>query len=423
MIGDSRPGAGQETPATASPRLVLAILSGVVALNLFDRQLINILAQDIKTDLLLTDAELGLLTGTALGLFKALFSMPVSSWADRRGRPRVLAILVAMHSAFSILCGAASGFLGLAIARMGVGIGESAGVPVATAIARDHFPTRATTALAIAMAGNPLGTFLAFLVGGAIADRWGWRCSFVAGGAPGLLLAWILVRKIKEVRVGSSFATISGNWVGDALDLLRSSRFRPLIIATSGSMLIANAASAWMPAFFMRVHGLSTAQAGLFAAIAIGIGGALGTLSGLVCDLVRKHIIHSESVMMLLTTSASLPFLFVTVVTASPVRALVSFFIYNALAYAWLAPTIRLIQDAVEASSRAFAISLCSAVAVSVSLGVGVPFIGRISDLTSGTYGLRAIGYSLFAVTSIAVAITVFSHFLIWRQLRASDRR
>jgi len=161
--------------ASPSSGLALTILFLVVTLNLFDRQLINILAQDIKIDLHLSDTELGLITGTAFGLLKALFSVPVGAWADRSDRGRILGALVALFSVFTLLSAAAVSFAGLALARMGVGLGESATVPVASATVRERVPQRATSALAVTMAGNPVGSFLAFLIGGLIAQRWGWR--------------------------------------------------------------------------------------------------------------------------------------------------------------------------------------------------------------------------------------------------------
>jgi len=407
----------QEEAGAPSQRFGLIVLFLVIAMNLFDRQLINILAQDIKVDMALTDAELGLLTGTAFGLFKAIFSIPVGAWADRGNKPRILGGLVALSSAFSILSGIAGSFFGLVIARVGVGVGESAGVPVATAIVRDNVPKRATGAIALAMAGNPVGTFLAFLVGGAIADRWGWRFAFFVAGPPGLVLAWILATKLRNVPAERASTAVGSNWIGGTLQLVRKPMLRRLMFATAGSMFMVSAASAWIPAFFIRAHGLGTAQVGLFGAIAIGIGGSIGTLSGIVCDLARPRIRHCESAMMILATLGALPFALLMVFSQNVAAALAAYFIYNVLAYAWPAPTIRLIQDAVEPHQRALALALCSAVGMIAALGIGVPLIGWISDLISARYGLRSIGIALVSVLLIAIAMAFVSHLLVLKAL------
>src|SRR4051794_25816297 len=111
--------------ATSTPVFALAIMFLVVVLNLADRQIVNILAQDIKVDLRLSDTQLGLLTGSAFALVYAFAGVPVAWWADRLHRPRLIALMLAMWSACTVACGMAGSFLGLFLGRMGVGLGES----------------------------------------------------------------------------------------------------------------------------------------------------------------------------------------------------------------------------------------------------------------------------------------------------------
>ena len=404
-----------EPVGSGASHLALTILFLVVTLNLFDRQLINILAQDIKVDLHLSDAELGLVTGTAFGLLKALFSIPVGAWADRSDRGRILGALVGVFSAFTLLSGAASNFVGLVLARMGVGLGESATVPVATAIVRERYPQRATSALAIAMAGNPVGSFLAFLIGGLIAERWGWRWAFLVAGPPGLLLAWMALANL-----GSRDPPLRSQepwraWPREALGLVGRPHLKPLIFATAGSMFMVSATNAWMPAYLIRMHGLTTAEAGFQVAIAVGLGGALGAASGMSCDWIRSRLWRPESAMMVATLLLATPFLGLMIFGGTLAAALGAYFIYNMLAYAWLAPTIRLIQDAVEPSQRSLALSICSAVAIFLGLGLGIPAVGWISDLLTPTYGPLALGISLCLVVALAIAISLASHIHILR--------
>ena len=379
--------------------------------NLLDRQIINILAQDIKNELRLSDAELGLITGTALGVLKAIVSIPIAWWSDRFDRARMLMILVTVSSALTAACGFAHSYLALAIARMAVGIGESGGVPIATALVRDHVPKRATSALAWITFGNPFGTFMAFLFGGVIAERWGWRTAFVCAGLPGLMVAILLCAKLKDIRVRRRAPAASSACARDVINLLRRPRMIQLLGATFASLFLVTVSSAWLPTFLIRAHGLSTGRMGVYGAVAIGAGGGLGTLSGLLCESARDRMAHPESKLLL------------TTMTLATGAAMLGFFLYNCVAYAWLAPTIRLIQDAAEVDDRALAIAVCSSFSTLVAVGIGIPLTGWISDLLSPQYGARSIGIAVFISISTAAIVGLISHLSFLVQIRRTAKR
>jgi MFS family permease len=129
---------------------VLAILFLVYVLNFIDRQILAILAEDIKRDLDLTDADIGFLFGTAFGVFYALFGIPLGRLADSWHRVRLMSIGLALWSAMTALSGFARSGLTLSGARIGVGIGEATASPAAYSLISDWFPPRLrATALAI----------------------------------------------------------------------------------------------------------------------------------------------------------------------------------------------------------------------------------------------------------------------------------
>ena len=84
---------------------MLAVLMVVYVLNFVDRQLLTILAPDLKRDLGIGDAEFGFLYGTAFGVFYALFGIPLGKLADSWKRVRLMALGLALWSTMTALSG------------------------------------------------------------------------------------------------------------------------------------------------------------------------------------------------------------------------------------------------------------------------------------------------------------------------------
>lgn len=192
----------------------LAVLFVVYLVNFVDRQILSILANDIKADLDLTDSQLGFLYGTAFAIFYALFGVPLGRIADHWRRTRLLAVGLALWSAMTMASGLAKGATGLAVARVGVGVGEATASPCAYSLIADWFPARLRgTALGIYSSGLFVGSGLSLLFGGMIAQTWnttwpgggplglaGWQAAFLAVGLPGLLLVLVVLSLREPVR-------------------------------------------------------------------------------------------------------------------------------------------------------------------------------------------------------------------------------
>lgn len=202
---------------------VLIVLVIVYVLNFIDRQILSILAVDIKRDLNLTDADLGFLYGTAFGVFYALFGIPLGRLADSWHRIRLMTIGLSIWSMMTALSGFARTGTELAAARLGVGVGEATASPCAYSLLSDYFPKeKRATALAIYSSGLYLGGGGSLFIGGLIVKKWnetytagtapfglvGWQAAFLAVGLPGLLLA-ILVATLKEPLRGQSDGIIT----------------------------------------------------------------------------------------------------------------------------------------------------------------------------------------------------------------------
>ena len=211
--------------APARPRIgayawyALFVLVLVYIVNFIDRQILSILAEDIKSDLRLQDAQIGFLYGTAFAVFYALFGIPLGRLADSWYRGRLMAMGLALWSSMTALSGFANSFGMLATARIGVGIGEASASPAAYSMISDYFPKEMrATALSVYSSGLYIGGGLSLPIGGFVLSRWntaypvaaeaplglaGWQAAFLAVGIPGLLLAlWVMT--LREPLRGAS---------------------------------------------------------------------------------------------------------------------------------------------------------------------------------------------------------------------------
>jgi MFS family permease len=222
MAPASEPGKGaspQRTRISAYAWYALFVLVLVYVINFIDRQIISILAQDIKRDLQLEDAQIGFLYGTAFAVFYALFGIPLGRLADSWYRGRLIAIGLGLWSSMTVLSGFASSFAMLAAARIGVGIGEASASPAAYSMISDRFPKeKRATALSIYSSGLYIGGAISLPIGGFVLSGWnrafpdpataplglvGWQAAFLVVGLPGLLLAlWVLT--LREPLRGAS---------------------------------------------------------------------------------------------------------------------------------------------------------------------------------------------------------------------------
>lgn len=180
---------------------VLFILTLVYAFNFIDRQIVGILSPFIKADLGLDDAQLGWLKGIYFALLYTVMGIPIAWLADRYSRVNIIAVSLTMWSGFTAVSGLATNYFQLALARIGVGIGEAGGSPPAHSMISDLFPKeKRAGALAIYSLGIPFGIMLAFFASafflqGGQAD---WRTVMISVGLPGIALALLLKFTVKE---------------------------------------------------------------------------------------------------------------------------------------------------------------------------------------------------------------------------------
>jgi predicted MFS family arabinose efflux permease len=246
-----------------------------------DRILPFILAEAIKTDLRLTDTELGLVAGIAFAICYSLMSLPLARFADR-GSPRlVLVFCILVWSAMTSMAGMAASFLMLAITRFGVAFGEAGAVPGGHAlIVRRVRPELRGMAIGIFSMGIPLGAMVGFAGGGAVSDAYGWRMAFYSAGAIGAVLMLLLFVAAGPTPPQRNNAAHAQPFFRSSLTLLASPAFRWLFI---GSVVIGFAAApfyAFAAPFLIRTYGFTASEVGLSFGLLQGLMGIIGTLVG-----------------------------------------------------------------------------------------------------------------------------------------------
>jgi MFS family permease len=269
---------------TRGARYALAVLTFINLFNYLDRWVISSVLEPIKASLHLSDAQLGWV-GTGFIVVYMATSPIFGSLGDRKRRPPLIALGVAIWSVATTLGGFASGFLSLLLARSCVGIGEAAYGTIAPALLSDHFPlSRRGRVFAVFFAAIPIGSAAGYIVGGFAGATWGWRAAFWIAGLPGLLLA-LLVLKVKEAPRGQNdeapvAAHARAGSLGAYRDLFAN---RPYILAVFGYAAYTFALGGlafWMPSFLSRVRGMPLKEATVtFGEIAV-VTGFVGTFAG-----------------------------------------------------------------------------------------------------------------------------------------------
>ncbi len=427
-----------ETQGLHSSRwYVLAVMTATYMLSFLDRHIINILAEPIRKDLNLLDWQIGVLSGLAFALLYSTASLPIARYADHAPRPAVIAVSLSVWSAFTSLCGVATGFAQLCLFRMGVGLGEAGGTPAAHALLTDYFPkARRGLAFGVFSMGVPIGSLLGMALGGLIADRYGWRAAFLVAGLPGIALAAATLVTVKEVRR----AAVGGPRAGAAL---KPSRFWVEISRQPGYWLIVGAATLkasvaygqapFVASFFLRVHGEEVARLaagvglqpvgflGVALGLILGIGGATSYfIGGWIADWAgrRGAVMHAPA----LAEFVILPSFTLALIVPHAGLALGLLAIPSLLAGLWAAPVYSTTQNIMPSAVRATAAALLLAIANLAGLGLG-PFVtGALSDGLSaaGLGPAEGLRWALILVGLLAIP-TGLTFMLAGRATRAAQ--
>jgi len=417
------PRAQEPGVSPAYARYGLGLLGSVYVFNFIDRQVIAILLEAIKQDLGASDSAMGFLSGFAFAVFYTFAGIPIARWADRGSRRSIIALGLAVWSTMTAASGLARSFVQLALARVGVGIGEAAGTPPAHSLISDYFsPERRATALSIYATGVYVGAMLAYLGGGYIVTHFDWRTAFLVVGLPGIPLALLVRFTIRELprgfSEGKAAATESATF-GEVVRFLSARRsFVYVLCGTSCAALSGYGVLAWGPAFLGRVHALNSIQIGKWLGLSIGLGGSLGAyLGGRVADRLGARDRRWYACLPAIVQLAAVPFAATFLLIDDTTGALCAFVPFYVLSNMYIGPMLWMTQGLVRLRMRATASAIVLFALNLVGLGAGPFLVGLLNDLLAYRFGIEAIRYSLLIV-SLTGGLSALFFALASRTLR-----
>ncbi len=404
-------------------RYAMLLLVLVFTSSHVDRQILAILLQPIKLELQLSDTQLGFLSGVAFAIFYATLGIPMAMWADRSNRRNLIALALATWSGMTALCGLAANFWQLALARIGVGVGEAGSSPPSHSMIADMYPpSERAGAMGTFSLGINFGLMTGFLVGGWISQWYGWRIAFYTVGLPGLILAVIVRFTLREPPRGyaeglqttqneaPSFTTVLRH-------MLATPSLRQIAAGATLASFVGYGVVLWLPAFLVRSHGLQSGQIGTALAFLFGVLGGIGTYAaGRLADRWGKQDVRWNVWIVSCAILIALPFIIFAYLATDIYTATWLSIVPALMGGAYLAPSFALNQSLVPVRMRSVASAVLLFIVNIIGLGLGPQLVGFLSDLLQPTYGNESLRYALLSLSLVNVW-TAVHYFLAGRTL------
>ena len=404
---------------------VLLLLTLVYGFNFIDRQIMGILAPFIQKDLGLSNTELGLLIGLAFAVFYTFVAIPIAWLADRFNRVNILSIALATWSAFTALTGLANNFFQVALARMGVGIGEAGGSPPSHSIISDMYPKEErASALGVYSMGIPLGIMAAYFVTASLMDvsedQVNWRQIFIFLGLTGIALAVVVKLVLKEPVRGAmeltSGTTISKPPFLESLKvLMRIPAWWAMCFGIAFGSFVSYAKSAFQTKYLVTLDPSFDFQT---LVIILGImngttyaGGAF--FGARLADRWGKKDIRAYGWLPAIAMLLCLPIGIIGWWVDSVEMHLVFATFALLLLGIYLGPSFAIAQTLAPIHMRAMSTALFFFILNMIALGGGPTFAGWLMDVFGNNYNeIESIRYSLTVTTCVFIP-SVISFLLV----------
>ncbi|MBI1362121.1 MAG: MFS transporter [Alphaproteobacteria bacterium] len=418
--GDA-PAGGTSFGTPAYRGYVLIVLTLVYTLNFVDRNLLTVIGQPVTNAFGLSDTEYGFLNGPPFALFYAFMGIPLAMAADRFNRVVIVALCIAIWSLMAALCGFATSFLFLLFARVGVAIGEAGGTPPANSIIGDYYKPRSrANALGIYAMGVTIGGALSNFFGGPIAtglngaalkklfDAWGWdwalkmadwdhvegwRVAFVTIGAPGLLVALLLLLTVKEPPRGYSDPpgapkVQKANMIETLKELGPKPTFWTMAMGASLVALVGYGLVGFQSQMVIRIHHIDAGTFALRFGGPLALFAAAGTFAGgFLVERLSPKFPTAVSIVPVVGMMLAMPLYIFAYYQPTEHLYSVSLPLWSAGAfchYMYLGSQYTIGQGVVSQRSRASAIAILLLLIALIGNGLGPQIVGWMSDMFMG---------------------------------------
>mgnify|MGYP000707306952 FL=1 len=409
----------QASPKATGILLFLLLLN---ILNMVDRTLITSFGTAIITDLGLSDSQFGLLTGPIFVFFYSIMGLFMGALADRVHRPRLIAAGLVLWSALTAVSGVAKNFAQIGVARLFIGVGESAMAPSAISMISDMFPkAKRGTATGIYYLGVPLGAGASFIVAGILGPMIGWRNCFLLLGGLGLVLALVLLfikdpergaMEEKGTEVDQQESLIGGNWrsiVSDVFQVVKSTPALAWTMVGAVFLHIPLGAGQFAIVWLERERGFGIGEISATYGLVYIIFGTAGTfLGGILSDWYQARYrggrVRFLALLMLAVTPLLILFRFV-----EPSSGL--FYIGMAAGMfsvsSFYGPAFSTVQDLTPVRLRGVMTGLLLVACNLLGLGIGAMMTGVLSDVFSANNIFEPLTKALLSADILSAAAPV----------------
>src|SRR5213593_2804448 len=409
----------------------LGVVTILNFLNYIDRFILAAVLPRVKSELVLTDFQLGLLANVFLITY-FVTSPLFGALGDRLSRPRLMSAGVTVWSMATAAAGFTADFVQLLIARAWVGIGEAAYATISPALLSDYFPrSQRGRAFAVFYVAIPVGSAAGFLLGGTLERAFGWRAAFYAVGLPGIVLALLALHVPDPVRgateepssLGSGrrdsprSASPSGRSLKERADapgegfstrntlsgLIRNPTYVGTVLGYAAYTFALGGLAFFMPTYFERVRGLELSHADFIVGSVTVLAGLSGTfLGGYLGDWTAARVKHGQLWLSGASSIAAVIPAWLALTVASSPTYIVWFFVAEFLLFLSTGPVNVVIVGAVHPGVRAMAMAVSIFVIHLLGDAISPPIIGWLADF----HGLAR------AVLIVPVAIAISG--LVW---------
>ena len=414
---------------------VLFVLILVYTTNIADRFVLSILIEPIRAEFGVSDTALGFLSGFAFAVFYTIMGLPLAWFADRGNRRNIISLAVGCYSIMTALCGAATSFFHLLLARVGVGVGEAGSSPPSHSMLSDLFPvSQRAFALAILSLGASIGLIVGMSGGGWIAEHYGWRSAFYAMAIPGIVVALLVRFTLVEPKRADVIGDASANNPHvDVPGLAETFRFIAsqksyIHIIFAGSLLNAYlmGMSVFLPSVLVRSHGFTVGEAGQLLGWILGIAGSVGLVAGgYLTDYLGNRDFRWHPRLTAWVTIITLPGSIGLLMLSKGTLFYMCVILFGIVNSMFLGPLYAMAQNLVAARMRALAAAMLLFSINIIGTGLGPQIVGILSDLLRryADLGEESLRYALLISILITGPWSVFHYFMGARTIREDYQR